>query len=225
MWVTLSPKSHNSKTGPIPVSMTETASCPKECPMKDKECYARFSFLGIQWSKVGKTKSSNNWNAFCQRVKQFATGQLWRHNQAGDLPQNKKGKLHKPDCMRLAKAAEHTRGWTYTHYDPKDSHNRETIREMNAVGGLVVNLSADSLTEADDYVQLGIGPVVVTLPENTPHIGNKTPKDVQIVICPAQTQDDMTCERCKLCQIRDRKSIVGFLAHGTMKKSLSTKLS
>lgn len=224
-WVTLSAKSENAKTGPIPVSMTEEKSCPNECPLKGTDCYARFSYLGISWRKVGKTKNSSNWEAFCQRVGKFVSGQLWRHNQAGDLPKNSRGKLNKTDCLRLAKAAAHTRGWTYTHYDPTNEHNKGTIAKMNRIGGLVVNLSADSLKEADDYVGLGIGPVVITLPSDTPHRQNRTPLGVPIVICPAQTNDSMTCAQCKLCQIRDRKSIVGFLAHGAAKKRLSTKLS
>lgn len=221
MWVTLNLRSKNKKVGQIPVSTTEKDSCPKECPLKDTDCYARFGPLGIHWSKV--KERGTNWPEFCGRIAKFAVNTLWRHNQAGDLPQNSRGKLHKPDCMKLAKASSHTNGWTYTHYDPTDSHNRDTIAAMNKIGGLTVNLSADSLTEADEYVQLGIGPVVVTLPndENRPQL--KTPAGNPIVICPAQTSD-LTCEQCCLCQIQHRKSIVGFLAHGTAQKRLSEKL-
>ncbi len=141
------------------------------------------------------------------------------------MPQNANGTMNRSKALQLAKAAKHTKGWTYTHYNPENSHNRETISAMNKIGGLVVNLSADSLEEADRYSKLGIGPVVVTVPENTPNNGNKTPNGLTLVICPAQTQESMTCEQCKLCQIRDRKSIVAFKAHGTAKKRLSSKLS
>ena len=95
---------------------------------------------------------------------------------------------------------------------------------MNDVDGLTVNLSADSLSEADQYYDLGIGPVCVTLPKDAPHRGNKTPNGLPVVVCPAQTQDDMSCARCQLCEIKGRKSIVGFLAHGTASKRLSSKL-
>jgi hypothetical protein len=53
--------------------------------------------------------------------------------------------------------------------------------------------------------------------------GNKTPGGIPIVICPAQTSD-VSCDQCRLCQKRDRKSVVGFLAHGTASKRLSKKL-
>jgi hypothetical protein len=45
------------------------------------------------------------------------------------------------------------------------------------------------------------------------------------VVCPAQTQDEMACNICELCQKRDRKSIVGFKAHGSRRKKLSAKLN
>ena len=101
----------------------------------------------------------------------------------------------------------------------------EVVKEMNDVDGLTVNLSADSLSEADQYADLDIAPVCVTLPNDAPHRGNKTPKGLPIVVCPAQTQEDMSCSRCQLCQIKNRKSIVGFLAHGTAGKRLSSKLN
>lgn len=224
MWVTLANKSSNRKVGPIPVSMTEKASCPTECPLKDTDCYARFSYLGIVWNKLSDKKIGDNWTAFCNRVRKFPIGQLWRHNGAGDLPQDENGKIDRDKVSELGRASAHTKGWTYTHYNPLDSHNQEAIKSLNESGGLTVNLSADSMAEADQYVQLGIGPVVVILPQDAPIRGNKTPEGCPIVVCPAQTQESMTCDQCRLCQVRDRKSIVGFLAHGTAKKRLSGKL-
>jgi len=224
MWVSLSMKSGNRKVGEIPVSVTEMSSCPKECPLKDTDCYARFSYLGIHWRKVKEGLRGDNWTAFCKRVRTFATGQLFRHNAAGDLPQRKDGKIHRSKLRQLISAAKHTRCWTYTHYDPTDQHNQDCIREANASSGMTVNLSADSLSKADEYSALQIGPVVVTLSADTPHMGNKTPGGLPIVICPAQ-RTDISCEKCKLCLVKERKSIVGFLAHGTASKRLSAKLN
>ena len=224
MWVSLTAKSGNVKVGAIPVSTTEKASCPTECPLKDTDCYARFGPLGIHWGKVKEGLRGDNWTAFCLRVATFVANQLWRHNQAGDLPQRKDGKIHRRKAMQLARAAAHTMGWTYTHYDPTDEHNGSTIADMNKIGGLVVNLSADSLTEADQYANLGIGPVTVTLPSDAPTMGNQTPGGLPIVVCPAQTAEHMTCEQCKLCAKQERKSIVGFLAHGIANVRMTKRL-
>jgi hypothetical protein len=146
---------------------------------------------------------------------------------SSDCPSFNYGDTIKPvicQSLTLSDASLGKRGWTYTHYDMASPLNRAVVQEMNDVDGMTVNLSADSLSEADQKYDLGIGPVCVTLPKDAPHRGIKTPNGLPVVVCPAQTQDDMSCARCKLCQVRDRKSIVGFLAHGTASKRLSTKL-
>lgn len=223
MIVHLTNVSRNIKTGPIPVSTTEESSCPPECPLKGTDCYARFGPLGIHWRKV--VDKGMEWWEFCKKVRKLRKFQLWRHNQAGDLPQLEDGTIDGEKCGQLSEASKHTRGWTYTHYDPTNDHNAEIIGKMNSIPGMTVNLSSDSLTEADEYYKLGIGPVVTILPLDASPRQNKTPNGIPIVVCPAQTQDEMSCDICKLCQIRDRKSIVGFFAHGTAKKRLSKKLT
>src|SRR6516162_5607019 len=88
-------KSSNKKTGPIPVSTTESSSCP-DCPLKNNGCYAEQQpLLGIwqetdagQWhnKKTGKLHRAVTIDEFCANVAALPEGQLWRHNQAGDLP-------------------------------------------------------------------------------------------------------------------------------------------
>ena len=225
MHVSLTMKSGNRKVGAIPVSTTEEDSCPRECPHLGTDCYARFGPLGMHWRKVKPGGRGDNWTGFCRRVKTFPRGQTWRHNQAGDLPQNKRHKIHRGKTLQLARASRHTKGWTYTHYDPTDRHNRETIKAVNETGGLTINLSADSPSQADEYADLNIGPVVCVVPLGTPHIGNTTPAGRTLTICPAQTDADLACVDCKLCQHSGRKAIIGFIAHGTAKKRLSASLS
>lgn len=222
MIVHLTEKSGNRKVGPIPVSTTEEKSCPAECPLKGTDCYARFGPLGIHWKKVGHGRG-DNWTFFCNRLKRFPTGTLFRHNQAGDLPQNSRGLIHLSKLRELVKACQHLRGWTYTHYDPTKPHNAKAIKHAND-NGFTVNLSADSLTQADEYAKMNIGPVTTILPQDAPLRGNRTPNGLPIVVCPAQTVDDMSCAQCKLCQKADRKTIVGFLAHGIASKRLSNRV-
>jgi len=226
MWVKLTPVSMNVKTGPIPVSTTEEKSCPKECELNGTDCYARFGPLAIQWKKV--PKNGSNWDAFCERVKKFKKKQLWRHNQAGDLPKMEDNstidRIDREKCETLSQASSHTRGFTYTHFSMEDSHNREVVGMMNASSGMTVNLSSNNPEHADTLFNLRIGPVVTILPENCEKTGNRTPGGIPIVVCPAQTTENMDCATCGLCQVKNRKSIVGFLAHGTAKKRLSKKV-
>lgn len=218
MFVALTMVSGNRKVGPIPVSTTEKKSCPPDCPLMGDGCYAAYGPLAINWKKVSERARGMAWTAFCVMVAALPKFQLWRHNQAGDLPQDDNGRIDGEKCRELSQASRHTRGWTYTHYSPLDPHNAAIIREMNSVPGMTVNLSANTLAQADEYYSLGIAPVVVILPEDAPHRGNVTPGGLPIVVCPAQTQDDMSCHICELCRHCHRKSVVGFLAHGAGKK-------
>jgi len=218
-------KSGNVKVGKIPVSTSDVDSCSTDCPHLGTDCYARFGPLGMHWRKIGENGRGDNWAAFCDRVKKMPDGQLWRHNQAGDLPgQKDRKKIHRPRFRKLVKSSSHTKGYTYTHYDPTIPENKKAISEANKSGGLTINLSADSLDQADKYCDLKIGPVVVILGRDAKTLGNKTPGGRTVTVCPAQTTESMTCERCKLCQIVSRKTIVGFLAHGTASKRLTAKI-
>jgi hypothetical protein len=91
-------------------------------------------------------------------------------------------------------------------------HNRSVVRQANEAG-FTVNLSADDLGEADALAGLGVGPVVVTLPE-AQRTNVQTPDGRLVVVCPAVVRDDVACADCGLCAVRDRKTIVGFPGHG-----------
>lgn len=77
-------------------------------------------------------------------------------------------------------------------------------------------MSAESLTQVDEFMSLGIGPVVVALPADQ-RKAMKTPAGNHIAICPTYLDDRMTCASCGICQKVDRRSAVGFPAHGSSK--------
>ena len=105
-WVHLTKISGNRKVGPIKVTTSDKASCPSECGIAD-ECYAGGGPLAIHWNKVREGERGDNWDGFVDRVKRFRKNELWRHNQAGDLPPNQDGKLDADKCESLADAASH----------------------------------------------------------------------------------------------------------------------
>lgn len=229
MWVSLTSISFNKKTGPIPVSTTEKSSCPPACPLSGT-CYAKFGPIAIHWLNVSNHKRGGNWFDFCSRVKKIPKGQLWRHNQAGDLP-GTKDKLNKTMNLELSFANKGRKGFTYTHYpvikgknvpSRLASWNLAIVQKMNE-DGFTVNVSADTLKQADQYMDLGL-PTVVNLPEDSPTIGVRTPSGRVVTVCPAQTTNDVNCAQCQLCQLGQRKSIVGFLAHGRAKRVLSLEI-
>ena len=218
MHVHLTQVSSNTKTGPIPVSTTERRSCPPRCPHMDAGCYADGGPLRIHWDKVPERGTS--WEEFCERIAQLPAGALWRHNQAGDLPGDGT-RIDGPALMRLVEANLGRRGFTYTHYDPTKGDNAYWIAAANAMG-FTINLSADTLEQADAYAELGIGPVVTVLHSATERHG-VTPEGRTVAVCPAVQTEGVTFATCQICA-KQRQVIIGFPAHGMRKKVINLRL-
>ena len=211
-------KSNNRKVGKIPVTTTSADTCPDVCPFNNANeggCYANGGPLAMHWAKVTKRERGDGWSTFIAKVKSFKVGELWRHNQAGDLAGD--GKLLDADAnAELADANTGKRGWTYTHYPVLTSeHNAQVVKHMNDKG-FVVNLSGNNLKHADALYELGIEPVTTVLPADQ-MTNTTTPKGRKVVVCPAVVKDDVACVDCQLCA-RMRDAIVGFPAHGASKR-------
>lgn len=227
----LTKKSTNSKTGPLPVSTSPESTCPTRCPLKGTGCYADSGPLALHWKKVSNKERGSTWNGFLKQIANLPKGQLWRHNQAGDLRPDKedKSRIDRARLAQLVMSNKDKKGFTYTHYEVLEKGyngdwNRGAIREANQKG-FTINLSADSLEEADRLAQLEIGPVTTTLPSNTTKKITKTPGGLTVITCPAAIGDDTTCSTCSICAKANRKSIIGFPAHGTRKKRVDRMLA
>lgn len=209
-------KSHNEKTGHIPVSNTYSATCPDACPFKNNGCYAEAGFYTLMnWRKLDAGERGTDYDSFLTSIRAMPDGQLWRHNVSGDLP----GLNNNIDAGKLAeltRANTGKKGFTYTHKPMSTATNRDAVQLANEQG-FTVNLSANNLKHADELKELNIAPVVVVLPENAPALQH-TPAGNKVVVCPAQQRDDVTCKSCGLCQIASRKVIIGFRAHGSARR-------
>jgi hypothetical protein len=212
MQVHLTLKSSNKKVGPIPVSTTERSSC-GDCAFKKNGCYADYGPLSMHWDKVSSHERGTDWQTFCNAIDNLPDGTLWRHNQAGDLP-HINGTIDFADVAKLVRANIGKRGFTYTHHKPT-AQNMYAIRHA-LYFGFVVNLSGDTLSDADRIADTGL-PTVTVLPADQ-LTNTVTPKGRLVVVCPAVTRDNVSCSTCQLCAIANRKVIVGFPAHGTGKK-------
>jgi hypothetical protein len=190
------------------------------------------------------TVRTTDWQGLCDHVTALDDETLWRHDQAGDFPHQNQI-IDAAAVSQLVAANSGRRGFTYTHHDPFNAANAAVIAAANA-GGFTVNLSGNNLQHADKLAQLQIGPVVVVLPidyqrQYKPIKGKKNPLWLEtladcrarlaqlpmttddgntIVVCPATYRDDTACINCQLCQ-RQRKTIVGFPAHGAGKAKAS----
>ena len=202
--------SRNSKTGPIPVSTSSYSTCPDACPLKQNGCYADSGPLAIHWKAVSEKGRGYSLDELCQKISQLPRGQLWRLNQAGDLPGH-------DDCIdagaleQLVEANQGRRGFGYTHYPALHPPNARAIAQANAAG-LTINLSADNLAQADELSRLRIAPVVVILPPSQAK-ATKTPEGRTVAICPAYLSSTVNCANCGICATH-RRAIIGFPAHG-----------
>ncbi len=212
----LTPVSANVKTGPIPVSTSSAVTCNPDCPFNNGEgCYAGSGPLALHWRKVTSGERGDLFADFLDKIEALPPGQLWRHNQAGDLPGNGL-EIDGGALGDLVKVNKDKKGFTYTHYDPAIGDNAKYIKGANDYG-FTVNLSANTPAHADQLSALNIGPVVTVLPGDQVE-NSYTPAGRKIVVCPATIREDVSCATCKLCAVVDRAVIVGFPVHGSGKK-------
>lgn len=196
-------------------------SCPRSCPFLNNGCYAEQGMTGIHTKRLNKGKASPLALAkeeHCQIL-----------GLAGDKPL----RLHVVgDCKTTAAArwvsmaaevyqSRHEMPvWTYTHAW------RDVPRE--AWGEVSVLASCETEEQAEQAMQAGYA-ACITLPA-LPTRGRawKTWRGHTIIPCPEQTRRSDSCTTCRLCwddkALRDRRAVIGFGAHGSGRKRVTTAL-
>jgi hypothetical protein len=234
--------SQNAKTGPIPVSIIERASCWPSCALYEKGCYAETGALALHWDRVSQGVRGGSWSEFCTKVAALRPGRLWRYAQAGDLP----GYGAQIDGELLHELITDNTGKpviAFTHKpvlgsDPVAAENRRLIATA-IKAGFTVNLSAENPAHADALAELGIAPVVTVLARAYARraVGHRYKKRRdewaetiaewrdRTALLPAVhagwnadrdlswTYTDATCKSCGACA-RVRDAVIGFPAHG-----------
>jgi hypothetical protein len=238
--------SQNAKTGPMPASIVERASCWDGCALYENGCYAETGALAMHWDRISRGLAGASWSEFCAKVAALRPGRLWRYAQAGDLPgygAEIDGKLLEE--LVAANAGKNVIAFTHKPVLGDDSVAVENRRWIAAAieAGFTINLSADNPAHADTLADLGIAPVVTVLArayarratrhrfkrrrdewaetigewrDRTALLPRHTPAGRRIAICPA-TYSDATCKTCGACA-KARAAVIGFPAHGAWRK-------
>jgi hypothetical protein len=238
--------SQNAKTGPIPASIVERASCWPGCALYENGCYAETGALAMHWDRVSRGLAGGSWSEFCAKVAALRPGRLWRYAQAGDLP-GYGPQIDGALLEELAVANAGKQAIAFTHKpvlgdDPVAVENRRLIAAA-IKAGFTINFSADNPAHADRLADLGIAPVVTVLArayarkairhrfkrrrdewaetigewrDRTARLPRHTPAGRRIAICPA-TYSDATCKSCGACA-RVRDAVIGFPAHGAWRQ-------
>jgi hypothetical protein len=158
--------SQNAKTGPIPASIVERASCWSGCALYENGCYAETGALAMHWDRVSRGTAGCSWSEFCAKVAALRPGRLWRYGQAGDLP-GYGPQIDGTLFEELVVANTGKNAIAFTHKPvlgdgPIAVENRRLIAAA-IKAGFTVNLSADNPAHADRLAELGIAPVVTVL--------------------------------------------------------------
>ncbi len=230
-------KSGNRITGPIMVTTSPRNTCPLACPLRKNGttpeagvCYAEHGHLGHYiWNGLDKTAAGKmisgripvySFTDLLSAIREQPEGALWRHNQAGDLPSADQKTVDRKKLQSITKANAGRRGFTYTHFDVvKNSANHAAVKEANE-NGFTVNLSADTLDEADELADTKCAPVTVVVPASVTE-NTTTPRGRKVIICPARVREDINCSTCGLCA-RQREAIIAFPALGPAKAKKAT---
>ena len=210
MNIAFTKKSSNKKVGPIPVTTSSKATCPASCPMLENGCYASAGFhTNLHWDYVTRGERGTDVATFADTIRKLKPGQLWRHNVAGDL-QGADDTIDGPALWDIVAANTGRRGFSYTHYPIDKGENLALIEGANRAG-FTLNISANGPDEAIEIAERTTAPVVTIVPSDFWKLGDKVG---DIVRCPAETRDEVTCATCKLCAVAERTVVVGFTVHG-----------
>lgn len=217
----LTARSENVKTGPIPVSTSSRETCPDTCPLKRNGCYADGGPLALHWQAVTDGTRGVPYGAFLELIRKLPAGELWRHNQAGDLW--KPGTITGRTALNALTEANHgRRGFTYSHHK-RTPRTVEAFRAATA-NGFTVNASCHTEAEADAAMADGLRAVFIVAADD-PRTTWETAGGNRAVVCPAQRFDGMTCQRCQLCHARPSNVAVVFRAHGNGRRKVETVLA
>ena len=218
MQVALTAISSNRKTGAIPTSTTEKASCPSTCPFLLKGCYAKGGPQNIHWSAISRGERGVTWSEFTSAIRKLKRGQLWRHNVSGDLPHSD-GVIDSAKVSALVDANRGRKGYTYTHHI-LNNENLAIIQESNK-NGFTINASCESVDVADSVMTEHNIPAVAVINSEESRRFFTTTSGRKVIVCPATVHDNVSCADCGICANANRSAIVAFPAHGNAKKSVN----
>ena len=197
--------SSNKQTGSIPVSTSPKGSCNPDCPLSDK-CYAKKFHLNMHWDKVTSGKRGTDYHTFTNSIRKLPYGQLWRHNQAGDLHKD----VNYVD--QLIDANRGRRGFTYTSWDYPTELFLHAKRQ-----GFTINKSCYSASSAADAASRGIPAVFSGAPIEYKDVTAWTEYGVRFVVCPTKRNSPaakkVQCATCQLCHTRPDNTVIVFPLH------------
>lgn len=205
--------SKNAKTGDIVQTYTQKGSCPIRCPFHLSGCYGENYFTNMQWNRAETA------GVYPHQLRDWIEentdeGALIRHNVAGDMAIPGTNNISPLLLGKLLDAFKGRKAYSYTHCEINED-NAELLRVAQDEG-FVISFSCETVEEVDKAKALGCQAVLTV--EEFPQSTAITPDGHFLVPCPAQTHENMTCKKCRLCANPKRETVIMFKTHGTKAK-------
>lgn len=209
-------KSSNSKTGCVSATYAPIASCPADCPLKDRGCYAKTGNVGIHVSRLDRDAVGHFKQDIAENESKAIDGlsgkRPLRLHVSGDCATTQAARTVSAACDRYTK--RHGQPvWAYTH----------AWRKVPRAAWGSVSVWARVHSAADVKAALRAGYAVNVVKDLQGAKMSKT-DGVTYIACPA-TRTDKNCLSCKLCfkadRMREKKIVIAFPPHGPQKKAVA----
>lgn len=224
------PLSGNKKIGKIAATHVGTDRTCHDCALKTAGCYYRTGFrtalldarlnAAARAQKASVTRIAKAESRLIDGLlrgkkrdgSNRVTGRPLRLHVGGDTPTNEAAVIVAAAARRYSTRVQ-APAYTYT-------HAWRTVRRSSWRGVSVLG-SIESTRDGLEVLQHGYAPAVVV--ERFDDSKAFLRDGVRWIPCPAQTQDAVSCDDCRLCMranaLRDRNSGIAFLAHGVGAKA------
>lgn len=229
----LIPESSNQKTGNIIQSYSARSTCPNRCPLKNNGCYADSYHTSRQWNRCddegdkryianGNDLTLDLMSAVSIHAKRGEDSILFRHNVAGDIALPNSDMIDGERLNTIVKACNkvssilnvNLMGYTYTHCNLSIGNIKKVKKAQSK--GFIVNFSCETIEEVKKVKSTDCNAVMTSVnPQET--IKALKAEGLKSLQCPAQTNEGMSCKKCKLCA-RDRDVVIIFAIHGNGSK-------
>jgi len=218
-------RSKNEKTGNVSVTYASIdGSCPTDCAHRNAGCYAQMGMVGIHTVRLDAFSKANprhdarevardEAREIRAAIKNGENKRPMRLHVAGDARTNSAARTLRDACENWGQSI-----WTYTHAWKKVSRDSWGPK-------ISVLASVDRPEDISLAFERGYAPAIVV----KKHEGAKAYHDanlgIKVIPCPAQTKENITCDKCKLCWndtfLRETRAAIAFEGHGVKKRQLT----
>lgn len=201
--------SQNSKTGPVSVTYASQDSCPPDCPLLKKGCYAKTGPIGIVTKRLNdapKMSAITMASQEAQAIKELTGRMDLRVHVVGDCTTPRTARII-AGAMKAHRRRRGKSAWNYT-------HSWKKIPVKNWLGESTL-ASCQSIKEAREAMKAGYAPAVIL--ESFDRNGPYRKDGLKILPC-RHTTHGIQCVDCRACfdvaALIRTKTAIGFIPHG-----------